>query len=151
LDEIRQTKLWLARALNTGGEVRALIAAKARAASQAEGTGVATGRHDVDRRVQGGELPQEKQDRRQQALRRLSDMLDGRIALLWEEQAQALAVIGRVEDTRLRELLTQRYINGLTWEKVACEMNYSYKHVTHVLHPKALQAAALSRKSNKME
>ncbi len=150
MDEIRQTKLWLARALNTGGEVRALIAAKARAASEAEGTAVTTGRHDVDRKVQGGELPEEKQDRRQQALHRLSDMLDERIALLWEEQAQTLSVIGRVEDTRLRELLTQRYINGLTWEKVAIEMHYSYKHVTHELHPKALREAALARRDGKM-
>jgi hypothetical protein len=78
-------------------------------------------------------------------------MLDNRIAMLWEEQTEALTVIGRVEDTRLRELLTNRYINGLTWEKVAEEMHYSYKHVTHCLHPKALRAAAYARKPKKME
>lgn len=45
--------------------------------------------------------------------------------------------IDRVQDERLSRLLRLRYINGLTWERVAVEMDYSYMQVCR-LHGKAL-------------
>lgn len=47
--------------------------------------------------------------------------------------------IMRVDDTILRSLLTYRYLDFMTWENIAVEMNYSYVHVVHNLHPKALK------------
>lgn len=38
-----------------------------------------------------------------------------------------------------RTLLYERYINGKTWEKIAVDMNYSYRGVTK-MHGRALQA-----------
>ena len=49
-----------------------------------------------------------------------------------------------IEDTishlpdRQREDLRLKYINGLTWEQIAIELNYSYRNVLY-LHRKALQ------------
>lgn len=47
------------------------------------------------------------------------------------------AAIDTVPDTRLRELLRLRYIEGMTWERVAVQMGYSYMQVCR-LHGKAL-------------
>lgn len=46
-------------------------------------------------------------------------------------------VISQVDDPILEQLLTLRYINGMTWEKIAVEMHYSYMHTCR-LHGKAL-------------
>lgn len=48
--------------------------------------------------------------------------------------------MNQVESATLRRLLIKRYIQNLTWEKIAEQLNYSYKHVVHILHPKALSA-----------
>jgi DNA-directed RNA polymerase specialized sigma24 family protein len=48
--------------------------------------------------------------------------------------------VNQVESATLRRLLIKRYIQNLTWEKIAEQLNYSYKHVVHILHPKALSA-----------
>jgi NRPS condensation-like uncharacterized protein len=47
------------------------------------------------------------------------------------------AAISTVEDITLQTLLRYRYLNGLTWEKIAVEMNYAWRNV-HYLHGKAL-------------
>ena len=44
-----------------------------------------------------------------------------------------------IEDNRLRLLLELRYINCLTFERIACDMNYSYMQICR-LHGKALAA-----------
>ena len=36
--------------------------------------------------------------------------------------------IGKVEDSLHRTILALRYIDGLTFKKISCEINYSYKH-----------------------
>lgn len=46
--------------------------------------------------------------------------------------------VDRVENTVDREILTRRYLLGQTWEKIAVEMGYSYRHVTK-LHGYALK------------
>lgn len=49
------------------------------------------------------------------------------------------AVIDALEDAKVRQLLTLRYLCFMTWEAVAEKMGYSYVHVVHRLHPKALR------------
>ena len=45
----------------------------------------------------------------------------------------------KVHDSKLRTLLLMRYIGNSTFETIAYTMNYSYKHITHNLHPEALE------------
>ena len=47
-------------------------------------------------------------------------------------------VIAAVPDGQLRMLLRYRYIDGMTWERVAVEMDMSYQWVCH-LHGDALK------------
>ena len=44
-----------------------------------------------------------------------------------------------VEDISLRMLLKYRYIDGLTFEQIAVNMNYSYRNITR-MHGQALQS-----------
>lgn len=67
-----------------------------------------------------------------------SAMADKRIDELYEIKKEILAAVNRVKDPTLRTLLIARYINFKTWERIAEEMHYSYVHVVHNLHPRAL-------------
>ena len=57
------------------------------------------------------------------------------------------ARIDAIENNDLRLLLRLRYINNRTWEKIAAEMHFSYVHVAHNLHPKAIRAFELKSMS----
>ena len=46
--------------------------------------------------------------------------------------------IGRVPDERLARLLRLRYIDGMTWEKIAVQMDMTYQWVCQ-LHGKSLE------------
>ena len=67
-----------------------------------------------------------------------SEMVDERIDVLYAIKQEILEAVNKVNDSTLRTLLIARYINFKKWEKIACEMHYSYKHIVHILHPKAL-------------
>ncbi len=67
-----------------------------------------------------------------------SDMVDSRIDELYAIKQEILAAVNKLSDSTLRTLLIARYINFQTWEQIAVKMNYSYVHIVHNLHPKAL-------------
>ena len=47
--------------------------------------------------------------------------------------------ISRIKEPKYKTLLMHRYLCGKKWDIVAKDMGYSYVHVVHRLHPKALQ------------
>ena len=51
---------------------------------------------------------------------------------------EIMQTIKRVQDERLQNLLILRYVDGLTWEVVAAQMNYEGRQV-HRLHGDALE------------
>ena len=51
--------------------------------------------------------------------------------------------IGMVPDAIEQEILSRRYLIGQSWEKIAVEMKYSYRHVTK-LHGYALNHFEIS-------
>lgn len=70
----------------------------------------------------------------------LSGALDRRIHELYRVKHEALEVIQKVQDDKLRELLLLRYISVMTWEEIAASMGLSYRHVCR-LHGDALSQA----------
>ena len=58
---------------------------------------------------------------------------------LIESRNEVLTRIYKIQDSKLRLLLVKRYICGDTWGKISADMNYSYVHVAHRLHKKALE------------
>ena len=67
----------------------------------------------------------------------LQEQLAGQLAALAQMRKKIEEEINGVEEPRLREILRLRYINGYTWERVAEEMNYSFRQVTR-MHGDAL-------------
>lgn len=68
-----------------------------------------------------------------------SERINNRIDELYSIKQEILTAISQVQDPVLRALLTERYIKFNTWEKIAHNMHYSYVHIVHTLHPKALK------------
>ena len=66
--------------------------------------------------------------------------VDAQIDKLIDIKQEIAAVIAEVPDTTLRTLLTKRYLNFEKWEKIAVDLNYSWRQVMR-LHGQALRAA----------
>ena len=66
--------------------------------------------------------------------------VDAQIDKLIDIKQEIAAVITEVPDTTLRTLLTKRYLNFEKWEKIAVDLNYSWRQVMR-LHGQALRAA----------
>ena len=66
------------------------------------------------------------------------EAIRGEIAELVEVKRQIAEVIAAVEEPRYRTLLELRYRNYLSFERIAVEMNYSWRHVIR-LHDEALR------------
>ena len=58
---------------------------------------------------------------------------------LLELKKEIEGTISKVDDSTFIQLLTLRYVNGHTFEKIAFEMNYCYMQICR-LHGKALEA-----------
>lgn len=57
----------------------------------------------------------------------------------WRKKREVIITLGKMQDPTLHKLLTLRYVEGYTWERIAVEMNYSYQWVVGSLHGQALQ------------
>lgn len=130
-----EKKAWLSRYRLAGLEVRRLQGELARWEAQSTALtaryGVAPGR--------GGDDPLQRAVEEILALQaELGEQLRKQVAIRREIEGSIL----RVEDERLRELLWLRYLEGLTWEKVAERMRCSYQWV-HSLHKDALSHVSL--------
>ena len=54
---------------------------------------------------------------------------------------EIMVMIDGLDDTVYVQILTLRYCDGLSFEKISCELGYTYRHTTR-LHGQALQAFA---------
>ena len=63
--------------------------------------------------------------------------INAEIDNLIDVQKDILQTIGKVDDERLRTILTEYYINCWTFEQIAKDIHYSYKQTCR-LHGKAL-------------
>ena len=128
------TKDWLMRAWRIDREVNALLEARQRAYNMAT---AATARpKDVCVKSSGS---------RRNAIDTYvgyGDLINRRIDDLIDVKQEICDVIKKIDDTTLRTLLYERYINCRTWERIAADMSYSYIHVVQRLHPKALREIA---------
>ena len=75
------------------------------------------------------------------------DKLNQQIEELIVKRDEVKSVIHNVSDPVFRQLLTLRYINGYTFERIAIEMFYTYKWVC-VLHGRALAAVSIPKEKS---
>ena len=57
---------------------------------------------------------------------------------LWAKRSEIIETIGMVDDERLNRLLWLRYVQGASFEEVAVDMHYTYRHIIS-LHGEALR------------
>ena len=71
----------------------------------------------------------------------LEKEVDAEIDRMTEIRESVEAAIANVPDSKYRTLLRHRYISGKTWEQIAVEMHYTYRHVIrqHGIAIKAVQ------------
>lgn len=61
------------------------------------------------------------------------------LASLEENRREIVLAIEKVEEERFRQLLEYHYLEGWTWQQVACRMEYSPRYI-YKLHKQALEA-----------
>ena len=121
-------KAWLKRGWQLDREINSLLRTKQETRDRL--TSVTAG-YDGES-VQGTRDPH-KYDR----LAELDEKIDQRIDQLIQVKGEIADAIAQVQDTRYRTLLTERYLCFRTWEQIAVDMNYSWKHI-HRIHGEAL-------------
>lgn len=128
------TKEWLNRGYKLDKEINALLKEQSAALTRATGStcGTSAERVQTSRR--------NTTEDRFINYASYSELIDNRIDELYAIKQEILSAINKVDDAVLRTLLIEKYVNFHTWEQIACNMNYSYVHVVHNLHPKALNA-----------
>ena len=89
--------------------------------------------------------PNEQASPMEQLHAEIAQQLEQATAATVAALAQRREQIDGVGDERLKTLLTMRYINGWTWDKIAIEMHYERTSVFG-LHRKALDAVARALK-----
>ncbi|MBQ6756500.1 MAG: hypothetical protein IJP43_06115 [Oscillospiraceae bacterium] len=130
-EKIMTAKEYLMRSRRIEGRIRSLKEARTNAWTRATST--------VTSQSSGGGRSSDV-SRKLEAYALYTDKIDAAIAELYNVKTETIGAISRVKDNNLAELLMLYYVNGETWERVAAEMAYSYSHVVHVLHPRALAA-----------
>lgn len=81
------------------------------------------------------------QDKMADAVCKIADLqteLQADITRMADLQDEIKQTISKVSNTEHRDVLYKRYILNMTWERIAVELNVSYRHTTR-LHGIALQ------------
>lgn len=116
-------KKWLGRARSIEREISALRKSKQEAWEQltritqnyeADGTQSTKDPHKLDK------------------IGELSNLIDQKVQDLMRTKAEILMAIGELEDGRHRTVLLDYYIRGMTLERIAVDMNYSYANVKKI-------------------
>lgn len=130
---VQEAKQWLGRAKNIDMEINALTQQRDKAFMRATGRGAIR----PSERVQTSCTNAAENNMAEYA--QYCALLDRRVRELYAAKNEIIDKIGGVADPKLRVLLTERYINFKTWEKIAedmgCDVRWVYK-----LHIKALEA-----------
>ena len=130
------TKEWLSRAWNIDVEINELLKEQKQAFESVTGAVPAANGERVQ--SSGGNT----YENRLINYAAYSEKIDARIDELYAVKQEIEAAIGQVDDSTLRAILIMRYLRFYTFEEIAVKMHYSYVHIVHTLHPRALSAVS---------
>ena len=122
------TKQWLMRARDIDREINSLLREKEEVRDR-----VLKVTQSYTGEVVSGSKDPHKFDRVVELEMEIDRQIDNLVAV----KAEILIAISKLSDGRYREILRLRYIRGMTFEAIAVEMNYSWRHVC-TLHGRAL-------------
>lgn len=124
-------KQWLERGRNLNNEIETLLTAQQRALELA----CKTSSGSTDDKVQTSR--RNTSEERFISYADYERLINDKIDKLYQVQREITDAIYRVDNSTLRTVLVERYINFNTWEQIAVNMNYGYRHVCR-LHGEAL-------------
>jgi hypothetical protein len=93
---------------------------------------------DICEKLSANDINRRELDRAIKELADATDKAGGEIKRLVSLENEIERVIGKSEEP-FRTILYERYINGKTWEQIAVQMHYCFRHTTK-LHGMALEA-----------
>ena len=128
-------KEFLSQYITAGGEIEALIEERQRLRSLAEKT---TMGFENDGSTPGTRSP-DKIPEAVEKIMEIEEEIGKRVAALAVLRIEIYSTICKVPDGTQRVILLKRYIGNQTFERIALDIGYSYKHITHNLHPAALE------------
>ena len=91
-----------------------------------------TGANLSSDRVSGGRRATSKIEDYVVKLVTLEEALHRDVANLAKLKKEVMAKINSLEVSDYRTLLTMRYVKGLTWEEIAVNMSFSYRHTLRI-------------------
>lgn len=125
------TKEWLMRGWKIDKEINSLIEARDRIYERTLGGAVGYGKKVRSSR-------QNTEENLRITYIAYTEKINNRIKELNEIKIEIITAINDVQNSTLRTLLIERYINYKTWEQIEEILGYSYVHIVNRLHPKAL-------------
>lgn len=125
-------KQWLERGRNLNNEIETLLTAQQRALELA----CKTSSGSTDDKVQTSR--RNTSEDRFISYADYERLINDKIDKLYQVQREITDAIYRVDNSTLRTVLIERYINFNTWEQIAVNMSYGYRHVCR-LHGIALK------------
>lgn len=128
-------KEFLSQYTSAGGEIDALLEEVQRLRSLAEKT---TMSFENDGSAPGTRSP-DKIPEAVEKIMEIEEEIGKRVAALAVLRIEIYSTICKVPDGTQRVILLKRYISNQTFERIALDIGYSYKHITHNLHPAALE------------
>lgn len=129
------TKEWLSRATNIEKEIGRLLRERRAAWDRAV---------SVTSRLNANNVSGTKDPHKYDTLVAYENLIDQKVDELYAIKQEIMAAINNVQDSTLRALLTERYINGKKWEQIAVDLNYSWRQIIR-LHGRALQEITIPK------
>jgi DNA-directed RNA polymerase specialized sigma subunit len=129
------TKEWLSRATNIDKEIGRLLRERRAAWDRAV---------SVTSRLNANNVSGTKDPHKYDTLVAYENLIDAKVDELYAIKQEIMAAINNVQDSTLRALLTERYINGKKWEQIAIDLNYSWRQIIR-LHGRALQEITIPK------
>lgn len=121
-------KQWLMRARNIDREIDALLHSLSETRDRVL---------KITQSISGDTVQSTKDPHRYDRLAELEEEIDEKVDNLVRVKAEIVNTVARIDDQRLREILTRRYVDGATFEQIAVDMGFSWRQ-THRLHGEAL-------------
>ncbi len=119
----KEAKQWLWRARGIDREIESLM--KTREKEYARLTSITS-------QLSGMTVSGTKDPHKYDNLAELDDTITRRISELKKTKAEILEEINRLDDQRYRLILKYYYVDCMTLEQIAVEMNYSFSHVNRI-------------------
>ena len=119
----KEAKQWLWRARGIDREIESLM--KTREKEYARLTSITS-------QLSGMTVSGTKDPHKYDNLAELEDTITRRISELEKTKAEILEEINRLDDQRYRLILKYYYVDCMTLEQIAVEMNYSFSHVNRI-------------------